>query len=98
MSIDKTRASGLIPPAEQQPSAGIRLQDNLSPSGTVTPAARVNLSRVPQLLHNTSQGDIRQSKVNDLRQAIADGNYRTDSRIIANGIADSLRVEHDDAD
>lgn len=98
MSIDKTRSAAVIKPAVK-PRGPVILNRDPSPApDTRSTAPRINLRQTQQMLHSDSSHDIRQSRVEEIRQALADGRYQADSRAIAHGIAGSLIRMESDAD
>ena len=98
MSIDKTRSAAVIKPAVSPRNPVILNRDTSPAPDTQSPAPRINLRQTQQMLHSDSSQDIRQSRVAEIRQALADGSYQTDSRAIAQGIAGSLIRMESDAD
>ncbi|ARU93624.1 flagellar biosynthesis anti-sigma factor FlgM [Tatumella citrea] len=98
MSIDKTPPATVIKPTVK-PRGPVILQRDTSPApDTRSPAPRINLRKTQQMLHCDNSQDIRQSRVDEIRQALAEGSYQTDSSAIARGIAGSLLRMESDAD
>ncbi|WP_084706345.1 flagellar biosynthesis anti-sigma factor FlgM [Tatumella morbirosei] len=98
MSIDKTLSAAVIK-AAAKPRGPVILNRNSSPTPeTRSPAPRINLQQTQQMLHNDNSQDIRQSRVDEIRKALAEGSYQTNSRAVAQGIAGSLIRMESDAD
>ncbi len=98
MSIEKTRAAAVIKPAEKRQEPVVQTPLSLPARRTASPAARVTLRQTELMLHNDGSQDIRQSRVDEIRAALADGSYSADNHAIARGIADSLMQVKNDAD
>jgi negative regulator of flagellin synthesis FlgM len=93
MKIEDRKAAAAIELRQQQQPAAGTAGARTASAKPQTPAARVELSSRSRELHAALQAanahpDVRQEKVDDARQRIADGTYHVDPEQIARRMLD----------